>query len=161
MKAGYIRLTAFAVYAISFFMPAARLADDASRNALLGWQCAWAATLFGMKDLAFFFRGGFYAKELLLPASGLLNLLFIAACVLCFWPRMTSVRLVLGVLMLPCLAATWVFFAISQTTPLAGCFAWAAACILIAIPDAVEARRRWRKTESEAAGGAGGDPVNP
>ena len=159
MKAGYIRLTAFAVYAISFFMPAARLADDASRNALLGWQCAWAATLIGMRELAFFFRGGFYAKELLLPASGLLNLLFIAVCVLSFWPRMTRARLVLGVLMLPCIAATWGFFWISGTKPLAGHFAWVAACVLVVVPDWLVEPRRRRKTDAEAADGSGGLPA--
>jgi hypothetical protein len=155
MKAGYIRLAAFAVYAISFFMPAARLAGAANRDALSGWMCAWMASVLGAGQLTLFFRGGFDARELLLPASGLVNYLFVAVCVLSFWQRFRRARLVLGALMMPCFAATWVFFATSHTTPLAGHFVWIAACVLVVIPDLFVGREEGQARKAEAADGYG------
>jgi hypothetical protein len=76
------------------------------------------------------------------PVSGLVNYLFLAACVLSFWPRFTRTRIVLGALMLPCFAATWIFFVTSPAKPLVGHFIWIAACVVLLIPDAVNAVRR-------------------
>ncbi len=115
---------------------------------LAGWGCAFVASVMAPVALIKSLGQGVDTNELLIPVSGLVNYLFLAVCVLGFWPRFRRTRLVLGALMLPSFAATWMFFASSKTKPLAGHFLWIAACVLLMIPDAVSALR---KTEAATA----------
>jgi hypothetical protein len=142
MKALYVRLAAFAMYVVSFFLPAIQIGSSGPGTGPVdGWWCAFAASVIAPLALVrlFLFAQSVDFKDVLISFSGLVNWLFLAVCVLSFWPRFRRTRIVLGALMLPCFAATWIFLATSQTKPLAGHFVWIAACILVVIPDTVNA----------------------
>jgi len=154
MKTAYIRLAAFALFALSFFLPAIRMdasgpAPHPASDAMIGWMCAWFASILVPIGLIKSLGQGIEGETIFLPMSGLINYLFLAVCILSFWPRLRRTRLILEALMLPCFIATWIFFSSSKTTPLIGHFLWLAACVLVAVPDAV---RLSRNKELAAAG---------
>ena len=143
MKVAYVRLVAFALFVISFFLPAINMHSGGPGPGVIpGWTCAWFASLIAPIALVNSLGQGIHAEAIMLPASGLVNDLFLAICSLGFWPRLRRTRLVLAALMLPCFITTWVFFASSKTVPLVGHFLWIAACILVAVPDAVDVFRK-------------------
>jgi hypothetical protein len=157
MKALYIRLAALALFTVSYFLPAIQMGTSGPGSGpLAGWGCAFVASV--MAPIALIKSLGQHVdgKELLVPVSGLVNYLFLAVCVLGFWPRFRRIRLVLGALMLPCFAATWILFASAQMKPLLGHFVWIAACVLLVIPDLVNALRKPEAATAEAAGESGG-----
>ena len=139
-----VRLAAFVCYLISFSLPAIQMVDTSGgpgSGAVEGWACAFIASITAFIGLARAVGQGMDGDTLLIPLSGMLNYLFIAICILSIWPRLRRTRLVLGALMLPCFAATWIFFAHTHTRPLVGHFVWVAACVLVVVPDAVDALR--------------------
>jgi hypothetical protein len=157
MKAAYIRLAALVLFVVSYFLPAIQMGTSGPGSGpLAGWGCAFVASVMAPVALIKSLGQGVDTNELLIPVSGLVNYLFVAVCVLGFWTRFRRTRLVLAGLMLPCFAATWIFFASSKTKPLAGHFLWIGACVLLVIPDVVNALRKTEESTAEAAGESDG-----
>lgn len=136
MKAWLVRIVALIVFGVSFALPAIRMGTGASpQNQMAGWMCAVVASITAPKAMVQSLGQGVRIEEYLITVSGLINYLFLAILVLSFWRRLVRTRLVLGAIMDACIIATWIFFASSKITPLAGHYVWIAGAILIVVPD--------------------------
>ncbi len=136
MKAWLIRIAALIVFGVSFALPAIRPADaGASAQPIAGWTCALFASILAPKALASSIGQGVQRDAILVPASGLVNYLFLFVLVLSFWRRLLRTRLIVGALMIPCFIGTWMFFSTSKITPLAGHYLWVAGAVLLVVPD--------------------------
>jgi hypothetical protein len=125
---------------ISFFLPAVRSVHGAG-GSLCGGLCAAIASVAAPKALLTSLGHKLRTEEILIPIGGVVNYLFLAISVLSIWRRFVRIRIVLGLVMFPCFAAAWMYFAISHMAPLVGHHIWIVACILIVFPDAVSAVR--------------------
>ena len=148
MKAWLIRILALIVFAVSFALPAIRPAgpDPASQTAsqpgnapqtIPGWTCAMIASTAAPKALAQSIGQGLNKEGVEVFLSGLINYLFVLILVLSAWRRLVRTRLVVGALMIPCLIATWMFFAAQKFTPLVGHYMWIGGAVLLLVPDVV------------------------
>jgi len=117
---------------------------------MAGWMCAVVAS--GMALKAFFAAvgHGLNRDAILLPMSGLVNYFFLLILVLSIWRRLVRTRLVFGVLVLLCFAATWAFFSTNEITPLSGHYLWVAGAILLLVPDVMSVFRGTKNTRPSA-----------
>lgn len=154
MKAWLVRIAALVIFAVSFALPAIRPAEaDASAQPIAGWTCAVFASILGPKALVQSIGQGIRPEEILIPISGLTNDLFLLILVLSFWRRMLRARLAFGMLYLLCFLDTWIFFAVSKTTPLVGHYVWIAGAILFLVPDVVILVNERRAASANASSG--------
>jgi hypothetical protein len=138
------RIVGLLVFAWAFLLPAVRLgaAGDASAAVYPGFKCASLAlsetmTLFGKTV-----QGTAPVQAYLLVASGWINPLIVIILLLSFWRILQLVRRILGVLVLLCMAATWVFLAMEKLTPLLGHFLWIAGALAVLAAELPRARPR-------------------
>lgn len=157
MKAAYLRLAAFAIFVVSYFLPAINMGSGGPGPGVMrGWTCAWFASLIAPMALVKSIGQGLHAEAIQIPMSGLINYLFLAVCILGFWPRLRRTRLVLAALMLPCFIVTWEYFAPAKIVPLIGHFLWIGACVLVEVPDALDVlRKKEREGETGYEPGSG------
>jgi hypothetical protein len=91
-----VRLAAFFVYIVSYFLPAIQMGTSGPGSGpMAGWECAFIASVTAPIALIKSLGQDVGGKQLLVPVSGLVNYLFLAVCVLGFWPRFRRTRLVL------------------------------------------------------------------
>jgi hypothetical protein len=136
------RILGLGIFVLAFFLAAVRLgaAADSSAAVFPGWKCASLAlnetvALFGKSV-----KGPPPIQALLMAMSGWINPLIMIDLVLSFWRGALVVRRIVGVLVILCMAATWIFFVAEKLTPLIGHFLWIAGALLILLPDALPGR---------------------
>jgi hypothetical protein len=136
------RLVGLSIFVLAFFLAAVRLgaAGDPTASVFSGWKCASLAlnetvALFGNSV-----KGAPPMAACLMAASGWLNPLIGIDLLLSLWRGALVVRRIVGVLVLVCMAATWIFFVEEKLSPLLGHFLWIAGALLIPLPDVLPAR---------------------
>ncbi len=136
------RLLGLSILVWAFFLPAVRSGSAADPSAAVfpGWKCASVAlnlslTLFGKAV-----KGAPPVTACLAAMSGWINPLIAVVLVLSLWRKALWVRRMVGVLVVLCIAATWIFFVKESLTPLVGHFLWIAGALLIVLPDALPGR---------------------
>ena len=135
MKAWPVRIAALIVFAVSLMLLAIHMPGSGSGPQFFpGVMCAFLASVVAPGEVLSS-PGKADLQSFLVVIGGLVNYLYLAILVLGFWPRLVRTRIVIGTLMLPCLVATWVFFAVSKSTPLVGHYLWVASCMLLLLPD--------------------------
>lgn len=136
------RLAGLGIFVLAFFLPAVRLgaAGDAAAHVFPGWQCASLALNETMALFGKSVKGAPPIAACLMAVSGWLNPLIAIDLLLSLWRGALMVRRIVGVLVILCMAATWIFFVEEKLTPLPGHFLWIAGAVLILLPDALPAR---------------------
>jgi hypothetical protein len=137
------RLVGLSLFVWAFFLPAVRngAAGDPAAAVFPGWKCASVALNLTMTLFGKAVKGAPPITACLAAMSGWINPLIVIVLVLSFWRKALWVRRIVGVLVILCMAATWIFFAKESLTPLIGHFLWIAGALLIVIPDALPARK--------------------
>lgn len=150
MKTYIVRLAGMVLFAAAFFMPAVRGTGTGPGNGSMdGWMCA---TFAGAATGAIFHVSAATLEEKNVPGmiflilSGWVNPFVMMYLVLCIWPQLVRIRRTIGVAVLVCMAATWVFLAIAQMRPLIGHFVWVGGMLMIL---AGEVTRRFATEEAK------------
>jgi hypothetical protein len=122
------QLLGIALFAVAFFLPAVSTGPGAP---LKGWECAVLA-------LANVIHAETYRSPSFLAAmSGLINpfiLLYLLGSLIPPFRRsraLSTVRILLAVLIVLGMIATWIFFAVAHLSPRIGHFLWIAGALLI------------------------------
>jgi hypothetical protein len=154
----YFRIVGFVIYITAFSLPAIRTAGPGSEsNDEVGIACAifallpsagFAAAVLKLSLLKDTNPGSFF-----LLLSGWVNLLVPIYLMFYYWPQFVRLRRVLAVSTVICVAATWMFFSESHTTPLIGHFVWVGGILMMLAPEVVggSARRGGLNESSESA----------
>lgn len=155
MKAWLIRIAAFLVFGVSFLLPAVRPpASGSAVQPIPGWTCALFASVTGPKALVQSLGQKIPTDDILVVVAGVANYLFLGVMVLAIWPRLVRTRLSVGILMLPCFIAAWMFFSSQKMTPLAGHYVWIAGAVLFLMPDLASLFLKQHNAASESAASA-------
>ena len=125
------RILGFCIFVAAFFLPACRFVPESIRPVYMGWECARIALSLTIATETY------RSVEFLALMSGWINplILFYLYCVVA--RRSCVLRRSLAFSILVCMAATWIFFAIEQITPLIGHVAWIAGALFVLAPEAL------------------------
>jgi hypothetical protein len=140
MKSLIVRLVGIAIFVVAFFLPAVRGAETGPGSGpYIGWTCAVVAISASAGIPHLFAAGAMHDKETLgalcLILSGWINPLVGLYLLFCIWKRLVIVRRVMGVAMLACMVATWVFFSKAPMYPLIGHFLWIGGILIVLSPE--------------------------
>jgi hypothetical protein len=133
-----IRLVGFCIFLAAFFLPAVKAGSAPGAEPIVfpGWKCASVALT---ETTALIGKSGIAIPSLpvwLVIFSGWINPFVLLLFCFSFWRALRPVRLILAVLIVACMAATWTFFSIQKIAPLAGHFLWIAGALLVLLPEA-------------------------
>ena len=125
------RILGFCIFMAAFFLPACRFVPESIRPVYMGWECARIALSLTIETETY------RSVEFLALMSGWINplILFYLYCVAA--RRSCILRRMVALLILVCMAATWVFFAIEGIAPLIGHIAWIAGALIVLAPEAL------------------------
>lgn len=129
-----LRILGFGLFVLAFFLPAVR----GEGTVFAGWKCASIALsetvgLFGKSP-------SFSLAVLLVVFSGWINPLVVLTLLISFVAKLRTLRRILGILIVLCMAATWTFFVQHTVTPLVGHWLWIAGALLILVPEVLPGR---------------------
>lgn len=126
------QILGFCIFTAAFFLPACRDfgADAASADTFMGWECARTTAALAVEP------DTFDSPLFLAFMSGWINPLVLGYLTTGIVPRLTKVHRPIAALILVCILATWVFFAVARFTPLIGHVLWIAGALLILTPEA-------------------------
>jgi hypothetical protein len=140
-----VPLLGFCIFVAAFFLPAVRAGAPGSDVVVFpGWKCASVALT---ETVGLFGKSGLAAPSFpvwLVVFSGWINPLVLLLLCFSFSRRFLTLRRVLAVLTVLCMAATWTFFALQKVTPLIGHFLWIAGALLV-LASAIGAPRASRR----------------
>ncbi len=134
-----LRVVGLAIFILAFFEPAVRAGET---TVLSGWKCATIAatesmTLFGKPG-----PGQHQFIEYLVAFSGWINPLIVLVILASPVRVLLIVRRIFAVIVVLCMAGTWVLFSQQHIAPLTGHFLWIAGALLVIIPETFPARPR-------------------
>jgi hypothetical protein len=135
-----LRIVGLGVFVLAFFLPAVSAgAPGAEATIFPGWKCASIAL---SETVGLFGKSASPSLALVLVVfSGWMNPLVGLILLSSFFSVLRTLRRVLGILVILCMAATWTFFVLQKVTPLMGHWLWIAGALLILAPDALPCRR--------------------
>lgn len=138
-----VRLLGLCIFVVAFFVPAVRAGSPGSEAVVFpGWKCASVALT---ETVALVGKTGVEKPSfevLLVIFSGWINPLVLLLFVLSIWRGLLALRRVLAVIVLLCMAATWIFFAVQKVTPLIGHFLWIAGALLVLLSAVIGERQK-------------------
>jgi hypothetical protein len=148
----FCRILGLGIFVLAFFLPAVRGGAPGSAAPLFrGWQCASVAL---SDTLALFGKAAKWPPPLdaiLVVFSGWINVLLPLMLIFSLSQRFRIFRMILGVIMLLCMAATWTFFIHANVTPLIGHSLWIVGALLIIGAEAFAGKRTKAQDRSVAA----------
>jgi hypothetical protein len=135
-----LRVIGLGIFVLAFFLPAVSAGGTgAAATVFPGWKCASIA----LSEMAGLFNKTEPPSLVVLLAvfSGWINPLIVLVILSSFFSKLRVVRRVMGVLIVLCMAATWLFFVKQKVEPLIGHWLWIAGALLILAPDAMPGRK--------------------
>ncbi|HTW81448.1 MAG TPA: hypothetical protein VME23_18025 [Terracidiphilus sp.] len=133
-----LRLVGLAIFVLAFLEPAVRVQET---TVLSGWKCATIATTESMTLFGKPGAGKHQFIEYLVAISGWINPLIVLVILASPIRALRILRQIFAVLVVLCMAATWVLFSKQHIVPLMGHFLWIAGALLILIPETLPGRR--------------------
>jgi hypothetical protein len=134
-----LRVLGLAIFILAFFEPAIRAGET---DVLSGWKCATIATTESMTLFGKPGNGQHQFIEYLVAFSGWINPLIVLVILASPVRVMLTVRRIFSVIIVLCMAGTWVLFSQQHIVPLTGHFLWIAGALLVIFPEAFPGRPR-------------------
>jgi hypothetical protein len=134
-----LRIVGLAVFILAFLEPAVRVEES---TVLSGWKCATIATTESMTLFGKPGPGHHQFIEYLVAFSGWINPLIVLVILASPVRSLLILRRIFALIVVLCMAGTWVLFAEQQVVPLTGHFMWIAGALLVVAPDAVSGGKR-------------------
>jgi hypothetical protein len=134
-----LRVLGLAIFILAFFEPAVRAGET---DVLSGWKCATIATTESMTLFGKPGNGQHQFIEYLVAFSGWINPLIVLVILASPVRVMLTVRRIFAIIIVLCMAGTWVLFSQQHIAPLTGHFLWIAGALLVIIPEAFPGRPR-------------------
>jgi len=126
------RVVGLGIFAIAFFLPAVKGgAPDSEGPVFAGWKCASIALTETNAVIGKSVHWPPPIEAVLVAMSGWINPLIVLVLLLSFWRKMRIARMILGAIILACMAATWTFFVLEKVTPLVGHVLWITGALVI------------------------------
>lgn len=134
-----LRTLGLAIFILAFFEPAVRAGES---DVLSGWKCATIATTESMTLFGKPGAGQHQFIEYLAAFSGWINPLIVLVILASPVRVLLMVRRIFAVIIVLCMAGTWVLFSQQHIVPLIGHFLWIAGALLVIVPEAFPGRPR-------------------
>jgi hypothetical protein len=134
-----LRILGLAIFILAFFEPSVRAGES---EVLSGWKCATIATTESMTLFGKPGTGQHQFIEYLAAFSGWINPLVAFVILASPIRALLIVRRIFAIIVVLCMAGTWVLFSQQHLVPLTGHFLWIAGALLVIIPESFPGRPR-------------------
>jgi hypothetical protein len=133
-----LRVVGLVLFVVAYFLPAVRNGDGGA-GAMWGWSCAYLSLNFLLGAVNDLFHGRAQGQEMLIGASGLINLLVPGFLVVRGWAWKWGLAVVTTLLVVVVVPAA---LHVSEMKAIAGCYLWLGGTLVVLVSEFVPAKEK-------------------